>query len=363
MNIMTKVLELKNKATNFIREYEFYFMPVAKFLLAMIVFLRIRDAVGFSDRVNTNSIYLLLALVSCLLPTKVIVWFAALLILVNLYSLCLEAALVGLIIFVLIYLVYFRFAPKDSASFLLTPICFHLNLPYLMPIGAGLLRGPFSFFAIVCGTVAYYFLDGIHQSSSAIMEMAASEDATISQKINLILGNVYNNKDMYLVIIILSVSTIAVFLIRQIKADHAWTLAIITGVLVQLLGLFVGYMQLNISGKTMALMLGNIVALAFGFLLQFIYMDLDYTRVERVQFEDDDYYYYVKAVPKKMVTSGEKEVKIFGNTGVIATIIGDKRADKNERKLDQTTTITIDPEDEERKTIARELEVDEEMLK
>jgi hypothetical protein len=34
-------------------------------------------------------------------------------------------------------------------------------------------------------------------------------------------------------------------------------------------------------------------------------MNLDYARTERVQFEDDDYYYYVKAVPKKMVAVRE----------------------------------------------------------
>ena len=34
---------------------------------------------------------------------------------------------------------------------------------------------------------------------------------------------------------------------------------------------------------------------------QFLFMNLDYARTERVQFEDDDYYYYVKAVPKKTV--------------------------------------------------------------
>ena len=44
-------------------------------------------------------------------------------------------------------------------------------------------------------------------------------------------------------------------------------------------------------------------------------MNLDYARTENVQFEDDEYYYYVKAVPKKMIAKEEKVVKHFGNTG------------------------------------------------
>jgi hypothetical protein len=36
---------------------------------------------------------------------------------------------------------------------------------------------------------------------------------------------------------------------------------------------------------------------------------VDYSRVEHVQFEDDDYYYYVKAIPKITVTTPEVSVK------------------------------------------------------
>ena len=36
---------------------------------------------------------------------------------------------------------------------------------------------------------------------------------------------------------------------------------------------------------------------------------VDYTRTEYVQFEDDDYYYYVKAVPKMTVATPEFKVQ------------------------------------------------------
>ena len=47
---------------------------------------------------------------------------------------------------------------------------------------------------------------------------------------------------------------------------------------------------------------------------------VDYTRTEYLQFEDDEYYYYVKAVPKAVVTIPEKTVKRINErqkTGVI----------------------------------------------
>ena len=55
-------------------------------------------------------------------------------------------------------------------------------------------------------------------------------------------------------------------------------------------------------------------------IVKFFVFSVDYTRKERLQFEDDEYYYYVKAVPKSSVTIPEKTVKRINEcqkTGVI----------------------------------------------
>ena len=43
-------------------------------------------------------------------------------------------------------------------------------------------------------------------------------------------------------------------------------------------------------------------------------LTLDYTRVERLQFEDDEYYYYVKAVPKALIAQQQRNVKRFSGS-------------------------------------------------
>lgn len=42
---------------------------------------------------------------------------------------------------------------------------------------------------------------------------------------------------------------------------------------------------------------------------QFFKTVVDYSRVENTQFEDEEYYYYVKAVPKIVMTKQQKNVK------------------------------------------------------
>ena len=89
-----------------------------------------------------------------------------------------------------------------------------------------------------------------------------------------------------------------------------------------------------------------------AFVIQFLFMDLDYDRTERVQFEDDDYYYYVKAVPKKMVAVREVTVRHFGNTASMGKRISHSRQ-----------TLTPEEEERSRKVMAQELDIDETLLK
>ena len=53
----------------------------------------------------------------------------------------------------------------------------------------------------------------------------------------------------------------------------------------------------------------RLLSLLLAVVLQFFVFNVDYSRTEKVQFEDDEYYYYVKAVPKIVVARPEKKVK------------------------------------------------------
>ena len=49
------------------------------------------------------------------------------------------------------------------------------------------------------------------------------------------------------------------------------------------------------QAQKMDILPGNAVA----FLLEQLFFNLDYRKIENLQFEDNDYYYYVEAVPKR----------------------------------------------------------------
>lgn len=110
---------------------------------------------------------------------------------------------------------------------------------------------------------------------------------------------------------IMVVTLVIVYIIRKMSIEHAWAVAIIFGILFEAVGMIAGDMVLGISGKTITILAGSIISCVIAFVIQFLFFNLDYSRTERLQFEDDEYYYYVKAVPKAIVAGTDKKVTRF----------------------------------------------------
>lgn len=343
---MTKLLEIKEQVVRFCGKYELYLKFVYKFLLALALFCLINSRIGFMESISTFPIALLLSLVCCILPQSMTLFVAAALVVANLYVLSMEVALTAALIFVLVFFLYFRFSPKDGVLFALTPICFAFHIPYILPIATGLLRKIYSIAAVACGTIIFYFLDGIYVNVTALQATSAGGDVEAA-KMTITVGQLLANKEMYLTVGIFTLSAIVVYAVRRMSIDHAWKVAIVSGALVQISGLFVGFLMFDITGKTIGMILGNVVAILLGFVIEFLCMDLDYSRIERVQFEDDDYYYFVKAVPKKMVASSEKEIIQFSGFATLEKL--------KDRKKKQANPVS-------RQQIVEELDIDEEYL-
>ena len=107
---------------------------------------------------------------------------------------------------------------------------------------------------------------------------------------------------------------------RRLSVDYAWEIAIVAGILGNINVMAYGYIVMDIQLSYVSLIVGSLVAIVVALLIKFLVFSVDYTRTEYLQFEDDEYYYYVKAVPKAAVAIPEKTVKRIHErqkTGVI----------------------------------------------
>lgn len=303
---MTGLLELREKVKLIYSKYEVFILPAVKFLLAFAVLNTVNGQLGYMTKLNNIAIVLIVALLCSFLPIGSIVLFAALFSLLHMYALSLEVAAVGLCVYLLMILLFFRFSPKESLVVVLTPLLCFLKIPYVMPVAMGLLGGPASAVSVGCGVTVYYLITTVALNAPTIKTMGA-EEATA--KLRLMIDGLMSNKAMLVMVTAFAITVIVVYLIRRMSLDHSWTIAIIAGAMADMVILLVGDLLYDTNLSVIGAILGVAVAAAAGKIIEFFRLCLDYSRTEKVQFEDDEYYYYVKAVPKMSVAAPTKTVK------------------------------------------------------
>jgi hypothetical protein len=175
-----------------------------------------------------------------------------------------------------------------------------------MPLTMGFIGNPMSVVSVGSGTVVYYMLKYIKDNETQLGNLEADSAAA---NFKYVVDNIMNNKEMVLMAVAFGITIVLVYLVKRLSIDHSWRIALGVGAISNIMVIFIGDLSLDIDANLGATILGSIVSVLFVIVLQFFVFNVDYSRTEYVQFEDDEYYYYVKAIPKISVTTPAVKVK------------------------------------------------------
>jgi hypothetical protein len=181
-----------------------------------------------------------------------------------------------------------------------------MKLPCLIPLVAAMFIGPVAIIPCVCGVILYYF--SIHARQLEPLINASTDDVSDSQ-IPYLMDTLFKDKEMLLFIVIIAVIIMFTYLIYRSSLRYAWFSAIVAGTALMIFMMLAGTMMIEDDEIELAtILIGSLLSGVIAFVVQFFKGVLDYGRIEIVQFEDDDYYYYVKAIPKIYVA--ERDVNV-----------------------------------------------------
>jgi Na+/proline symporter len=139
--------------------------------------------------------------------------------------------------------------------------------------------------------------------------LLSSESGQMASKLADLVENVLNNKTVILTILVFAVVLLVVYGVHRMSVDYAWYMAIGAGAVLNVVLFLLGALIMQIRVPIISLILGTIVSVLIALIVEFFVFSVDYSRTEYAQFEDDEYYYYVKAVPKMSIAIPEKKVK------------------------------------------------------
>ena len=264
---------------------------------------------GYMKQLDNIFVVLILALVCSILPVSVMMFMGFALMIGHCYAVGIETAGFMLLLILFMLILFLRFSRSQNLAMILTPLSFGFGVPALMPIGAGLLGSALSALPAGCGVVIYYFV---------------------------------HNWAMWITVIAFVVVILFVNLLRTRAFDYAWRIAVIAGGVIYILVILAGDFCISITVAMVPMILSTVISVLAGFVLEFFVFGGDYSRTERLEYEDDEYYYYVKAVPKATVATSERSIKKINAEPV-----------KEEKKEDNVVSFSDDvfPEKNEMHTV------------
>lgn len=308
------------------------FDKAIQFVLALVTFYLINDNVGFMKAAAQPVATLALSVICTFFPLIITVIMAAALVLLHMYVASLGMLAVTALVFLVMFIFYFRLTPKMALVVLLTPIAFMLKVPYIIPIAYALIYSPICMIAIICGTIVFYMMEYVKKAAPGLK---GDDAAGLMGQISVYVKQVFQNKEMWIIIAAFIICFLLVYTIRRQSADHAWKIAIVSGAIVNIIVVTVGDIALGVHTSYGPLIIGSVAAVVVGLILELFFFSVDYARSETLQYEDDEYYYYVKAVPKLSVATPEKTVKRINErqeTEIIDTDGVRRRAGKVEKQ-------------------------------
>ena len=303
---MMSLLVFKERLKEFYAKFDIYITPVIKFVYSYLAFWLMNRNIGFMAKLTNPLVPLVLALACSFLPYSAISFLAAAFMLAHLWSVSFEVTLVMAVFVLVVALLYYGFHPGDSCLLILTPIFFVLKIPYAIPLIVGLSGGMISVIPVGCGIFIYYTLLYVKQNAGVLTNEISAD---MMQRFSQIVKSLFGNKLMLVLIAAFAAAIIVVFILKNMSFDYSWIIAIVAGTIAQLVVIFIGDITMDVSVPVSELIIGVVVSLILSGIYTFFVFAVDYSRTEYVQFEDDDYYYYVKAVPKMTVSTPDVKVQ------------------------------------------------------
>ncbi|MCL2171808.1 MAG: hypothetical protein FWB71_06585, partial [Defluviitaleaceae bacterium] len=305
---MEQLIAIRTHIIGFYKRYEFTINSICKFLVGMFIFSRVNTLAlyreEFAQIFETGLELPILLLASALftvLPPSLAMFLIAAAITIQL-SAVLEVALLVFVLLSLIIVFYCRLAPRMSFLILAIILGFHFGMPYLVLIFAGMYIGPLAIIPIAIGVAIWYFLPFF--TDLALVVPIPEEFDIFAVPISLVdvFSQVYQqltyNFNWVLIGFVFAMVILATYAVSKVNLDYAKDIAIVAGGFVAILAMAMTVTALE-TDMTVGSVIGSvIISMLIMVIIKFFDCILDYKRVERVTFEDEENVYYVKIIPK-----------------------------------------------------------------
>lgn len=312
---MQMLLEVRETIINIAKRFEGAFLFIFKFIFGMIIYSQILS-IGYNAEVfdfivssGITTFYLLfMALLFVILPLNASYLFMILNIIIQISS-RVEIALLTFLGLIFMFLFYSSFSRKENILIVLSIFAFNIGMPYFITIFAALYFGISAIIPISIGlfiwTYSPFIMNlvrgvGVIPADAGILDIGLEEILYAFEALQASIAlESYLASNWFIATILFFIVFLFVYICRKLSINYAKEIAIGFGTILNIFVFIAASAMGALDFGIFSVIFGSIFASIIIFVIKFFDVFLDYNRAENVEFQDEDYYYYVKLIPKR----------------------------------------------------------------
>lgn len=305
MDTMAKLVYFKESVTYFYKKHAEVFVPILKLVFSFCALNIIQKMFGYNAFVDKPLIFLAISVAQAFLPVSFLYYIMFILIMLNMWKVSLDVFLGFVMFFLICWLVFVRVDRRYSVIVAVTAALFFLKLEYVLPVLLGMTVGFGSILPAVAGVIIY-FLSVYMADVSTLLTTSADADfgAGLQRLVNLALID----RRLLVLVVTFAFVIFVTTLLGYMFYERAWMLSVVVGNIAMALLLLSGRLIFELDYTIWRIFLEIFLSVICCLVYRFFRGIGDVSRIEKVSFEDDDYFYYVKAVPKIKATLRDRNV-------------------------------------------------------
>lgn len=234
---MTSLLEIKEKIVGFYKNFEYPVQIIGKFILAMLAFSYINNELGYFEALTGTIPMLFLSVICAVVPISVFVLICALVVLLHLFKLSMMLSAVALVVFLLFYFIYLKFAPDQGILIVLYPVLAQFNLHYMIPLIGAMAFNPFAAVPVAFGIILMKIVGYLQEAAS--LGDPGTDVQGIMTSYQYVFDKLFSDREVIAYIIVFTLVILITYGISRLSVDYSWYIAIAAGAVVNVIGLAV----------------------------------------------------------------------------------------------------------------------------
>ncbi len=294
---MNRLLRIRNTVEEYYNGHRRIVGYIIRVVVLFLCMFTISRFVGFHPLLSETWFVIVLSLVFGFIPIRFIMIGVMAYTTLQVFSLSYGLGVITCIILIVMYLLFFRYASQFGYLLILLPVLYFLKIPLVAVLVLAVMGPAISVITVLFGTVYYYRL---HYIDVHAVTFASSTGEPEFSKGEILLQGVFGSREMLAMLGIMFIVFMLVHFVKRANFSRSYEIAITIGSGVYIILTLASelFFASITSTKLIVYVLSGLVCGAVAILIAMVLKPLDYSRTETVEFEDEEYNYYVKAVPK-----------------------------------------------------------------